>query len=616
MSNQELGRQMRGDGDVFLSLAQNDDSGENDSFEDAKEDHDSVKAKTPRIPGGFPEPVSPRISNARPRSSGQLLSRRHNASLATAGDSRHARHISQPDRSFVSTETAGLGLDREQYTSKYDLRSPKPELLTRARLENMRAFDGNSEYPRVPRHRTSYSVHPLSAETASRRVSGQEELSDSRSVVVMGNGRGHTMPASAGAGVSPPESDSMESQTAPSTVWDELDELKSRINKLEFSGRLPSSSQRNAPGRTSDRPRPATTAPTTISSTPHQMRKTDFPVSEVTAAGSTISGAQGLLRNALSKAKTTLRPHLFRPLEAAVNDVLALASMTGGDGAQETTAASIVNDGTALSDRQLRRKADSMCRNLTDLCIAICDAQTEGGPMQSSPLSARKSHLGTPPSRYARRSMEPDDDVASHAGSEMRRHASRKSISRLDDFRAARGLSPLISESSDSYQTAERSPRTTPKDYAARYTSGELPESRVGPRLELNGGLDPIARAPSRAMTDVASFRQAAPQRLEHLSSGSQRSPGLRETLAARRASANMREGDTFSEAGGSVVSGYTPASRRLTDRPRGPPSEVGSSVSTSRRRIASMEPYSPSLRVGNPPIRSSSLSQRHMAES
>ncbi|GAB7339622.1 hypothetical protein MBLNU457_6217t1 [Dothideomycetes sp. NU457] len=567
---------MRGDGDVFLSLAQNDDSGENDSFEDAKEDHDSVKAKTPRIPGGFPEPISPRISNARPRSSGQLLSRRHDESLATAAVSKHSRHSSLADRPFNPTRNAGLGLDRESYSSKYDLRSPKPELLTRARLENMRAFDGNSEYPRYSHHTTSHSVHLLSTETASRRTSGHEGLGDNRSVVGIENGRGHHMPASAGAIVSPPESDSMESQTAPSTVWDELDELKSRINKLEFSGRLPSMSPRFAPARTTDRPRTATTAPTTISSSPHQTRKTDFPVSEVTVAGSTNSGAQQLLQNALSKAKTTLKPHLYRPLEDAADDVLALASMTSGDGSQGTTfsAASIINGGTGISDRQLRRKADSMCRNLTDLCIALCDAQIEDGLIQSSPLSARKLHLGTPPSRYTRRSMEPDDDVASHGGSEVRRHTSRKSINRLDDFRTARGLSPLVSESSDSYQTAERSPRTTPKDYTARYISGERPESRGGPRLEVNGVLDPTIRAPSRAMTDVASLRQAPSQRREHLSSGSQRSPSLRETLAARRASANMRDSDTFSEAGGSVVSGYTPASRRLTDRPRGPPSE------------------------------------------
>jgi len=616
MSKKELGRQIRGDGDVFLSLAQNDDSGENDSFEDAKEDHDSVKAKTPRIPGGFPEPMSPRISNARPHSSGQFISQRPDESLAA--DSKHARHSSQPDRPFNSTRNAGLGLDRERYTSRYDLRSPKPELLTRARLENMRAFDGNSEYPRYARHRTSYSVHPLSTETASRRISGHEDLGDDRSLAGMGIGPGHNMMTSAGAGVSPPESDSMESQTAPSTVWDELDELKSRINKLEFSGRLPSTSPRNAPGRTTDRPRTATTAPTTISSSPHQTRKAAVPASEVTVAGSTISGAQKLLQNALSRAKTTLKPHLYRPLEASADDVLALASMTGGAGSQETTfsAASMINGGITISDRQLRRKTDSMCRNLTDLCIALCDAQIEDGPIQSSPLSARKLQLGTPPSRYARRSMEPDDDVVSHAGSTMRGHASRKSINRLDDFRSARGLSPLVSESSDSYQTAERSPRTTPKDYTARYVSGERPESRGGPKLELNGGLDPTVRAPSRAMTDVVSFRQAPSQRLEHLSSGTQRSPSLRETLAARRASASMRDSDTFSEAGGSVVSGYTPAPRRLTDRPRAPSSEVGSSVSTSRRRIASMEPYSPSPRLGNPPIRTSSLSQRHMAES
>lgn len=56
------------------------------------------------------------------------------------------------------------------------------------------------------------------------------------------------------------------STTAPSTVWDELDELKSRIRKLELTGKLPSSSA--AAMSTEERPQTATTTVTTMSSSP------------------------------------------------------------------------------------------------------------------------------------------------------------------------------------------------------------------------------------------------------------------------------------------------------------------------------------------------------------
>lgn len=63
------------------------------------------------------------------------------------------------------------------------------------------------------------------------------------------------------------------STTAPSTVWDELDDLKSRIRKLELTGKLPSSSAAAMSSMAGERPRTATTTVTTVSSSPKHKQK-------------------------------------------------------------------------------------------------------------------------------------------------------------------------------------------------------------------------------------------------------------------------------------------------------------------------------------------------------
>lgn len=167
--------------------------------------------------------------------------------------------------------------------------------------------------------------------------------------------------------------ESTTSTNAPSTVWDELDDLKSRIHRLELTGKLPPTSAAALIKSSEDRPPTATTTVTTMSISPRKSA-----AGQQTDAGSSTSSQQGAhsnLHSALSKIKTALSPEVYRALETAANDALALSSMMGAPGQPGpiSGSASVVSGGggPAVTDRQLRRRTDSVCRSLTELCIAL-----------------------------------------------------------------------------------------------------------------------------------------------------------------------------------------------------------------------------------------------------
>lgn len=164
--------------------------------------------------------------------------------------------------------------------------------------------------------------------------------------------------------------ESTTSTNAPSTVWDELDELKSRIHRLELTGKLPPTSAAALIKASEERPPTATTTVTTMSLSPKKSA-----AGQQTDAGSTTSSqreAHSNLHSALTKIKTILSPEVYRALETAANDALALSSMMGTPGQPGPISGSAsVAGGPAITDRQLRRRTDSVCRSLTELCIAI-----------------------------------------------------------------------------------------------------------------------------------------------------------------------------------------------------------------------------------------------------
>ncbi|KAF4974320.1 hypothetical protein FDECE_18676, partial [Fusarium decemcellulare] len=174
------------------------------------------------------------------------------------------------------------------------------------------------------------------------------------------------------------------STTAPSTVWDELDDLKSRIHRLELTGKLPSTSGAAVSRLSDERPPTATTTVTTMSSSPKRVANGNQNT-DVASTTSSHRDSHPILQSALAKSKVLLDAEVFRALESAANDAMALSSMMGtpGQPGPISSGASTIGSGTTVTDRQLRRKADSVCRSLTELCLALGEEVTQTRPRQS-----------------------------------------------------------------------------------------------------------------------------------------------------------------------------------------------------------------------------------------
>ena len=434
-----------------------------------------------------------------------------------------------------------------------------------------------------------------------------------------------------------PES-SAESE-ADDTVWDELDDLKSRIKKLEHTGKAPPNFGHTTSNESSDRPRTATTAPTTIDSSPKHAKQEKQPPGEPaanaepedepleTAAGPNLSTIHPNLHAALAKAKPLLNAPLYRTLEATATDALQLAAMTGSAGPQGTTytAAAIIN-GVTVSDRFVRRKADTMCRNLTDLCLALCEGKHEAASIISSPVTLGTPQQQSPSIRLPRNSLDPNAGLTSRAG--MGRPMSRLEARRTSilgsqagsSFGTSPGLSGGEDMSASEHESTPSNIRSTSLRRLDR-SSSRLQTSRLQQRYdEAADDEDPTVRPVSRAMTDFGRTRPLGPRDYVN-SSTPQRSPSLRDALVARRVSANTaaHEGNLMRVASLGSESG----SRRRFHDPATPPvveeeaGDEGYQVSNSglpshsKRRIMSFGNYGSRRTAGDGPSRSGSLNHR-----
>ncbi|KAK4217997.1 hypothetical protein QBC37DRAFT_369532 [Rhypophila decipiens] len=180
------------------------------------------------------------------------------------------------------------------------------------------------------------------------------------------------------------------STAAPSTVWDELDDLKSRIHRLELTGKIPPTSGAAMSRASDDRPPTATTNATTMSASPKRGSGTGMAPVDTTSTASSQRDSQPILLSALSKTKNLVSAEVFSAIESAATDALALSNMMGAAGLPGpiSSGASTVGTGN-VTDRQLRRKADSICRSLTELCIALADEV--GPPKQPQTLQSQPS---------------------------------------------------------------------------------------------------------------------------------------------------------------------------------------------------------------------------------
>jgi len=391
-------------------------------------------------------------------------------------------------------------------------------------------------------------------------------------------------------------SDTTDSSTSaePSSVWDELDDLKSRIHRLELTGRMPPPTTSRV---SDDRPRTATTNATTMSTSPKQI-----PSKETREV-------QPLLLSALNKTKGQVSSEVFSAIESAAMDALALSSMMGAPGQPGpiSSAASSIGYSGGVTDRQLRRKADSICRSLTELCLALADevsrrkslpvaeslrsppltsstirtrrpsateqTPTEGARPFSTLEQRRKSLLnGTslPNSRYATAPQTPMESSATTTAST----AGRKSSLLLSRFRRSEELEE---QTSDRASTLLLRSRRTEGEESQDAREGRHTSLLLRSRRAANEDEDARVRAPSRAVTEVNTFRgtsrdlsttaaqQSSPDAGTATSALSRRS--LIPSVLSPRTAPNQEGPPTSLASAASAASPVTPA-RKLLERP------------------------------------------------
>ncbi|KAJ6790206.1 hypothetical protein PWT90_10361 [Aphanocladium album] len=289
--------------------------------------------------------------------------------------------------------------------------------------------------------------------------------------------------------------ESTASTTAPSTVWDQLDELKSRINRLEITGKLPSTSGAAVTKMSDERPVTANTTVTTASISPKRQVHVHTDDTISVAAQTVLPN----LQNALVNCKLNLSPEVYKALDSVAQDALGLSAAMGHG--PIPSGASTIGTGSNASDRHLRRKADSVCRSLTELCITLNDdaAYRASAGQQQAPAFASgtpstptfaKSHSGGLP--VSRRSSVVESNIPLS-------HTSPRVMSRFEERRNSllHGAGPPVSLHSNPNNAV-------PNDNSAlgRHSSLFVSRTRQARQEEPDDGRESALSRSRRALTE------------------------------------------------------------------------------------------------------------------
>lgn len=530
--------------DLFLELANDQQDGARPpSRSERVSSRMSFSGKRRSLPA---QTASPSTSELRPRTSGAAFGIRSASRLGNQ-TSDLQRHVDQyrgiPSRATFQADDA-VSVSTRSRTGRPHRYSVMPD---RAQLADS---SRSPELPQYGRRRPSFGNAPSqSYKTRPSQLSSKPQDTHSESPAESSEPK-----------QSLPDSASAESQDED-TVWDELDDLKSRIKKLELTGKLPPTSGAAVSNETSERPRTATTAPTTIDSSPkhekQEKKPEPAPEAELEApepqdaaaanavGGATVANIHPTLHSALAKAKPLLNGALYRSLEATAADALQLAAMTGSAGPQGTaySAAAIIN-GVTVADRHVRRKADTMCRNLTDLCLALCEGKHEAPSIVSSPVTLSTPAKSSPSIQYPRNRLDPNDGLNRSAGRPMSRLEARRTSILGNNAGSSLGPSPVASGEDMSASEQEGTPSNQRSESSRRFgrAVSRLQTSRMQRHGEVGDDEDPTIRSASRAMTELGRGKPSGPR--EYHTPPQQRSVSLRDSLAGRRANAGAYEGN------------------------------------------------------------------------
>ncbi|KAL4980352.1 hypothetical protein BDW66DRAFT_54385 [Aspergillus desertorum] len=419
---------------------------------------------------------------------------------------------SHPNSQKSSPSTRHSSLPYSYSASAYPLddtsRSPQSNLVSSSHstvgLPRSRLSRNNPEDEPIPERRAS--LH----DSRSFRHSGLSTIRSSRQ-------------ASASEVTEKPRYESRQdgtestlSTTAPSTVWDELEDLKSRIKKLELTGKLPPSSQEAMFSPSGDRPRTATTTVTTMSSSPRHRRTSVSGASDTVTAQNPV---HPLLQSALAKVRSVVNKEVYAALEATATDAMALSHLLG-TGQTPSGNVSMVN-GYGPTERQSRRKADSVCRGLTELCLALSDEhgikqQPSGdAAFRISQSNTVDEGTVTPTTLSYRESLNQDPEENAR-----RQSSGLRTSSRLEARRAS------VANHGDLYPSPGNTGQGTklahlPNAPATPATASRL--SRLSVSMRTKGSQEdepydyrnPHTRSVSRSMTDIAaasSTQKASPR--------------------------------------------------------------------------------------------------------
>ena len=439
--------------------------------------------------------------------------------------------------------------------------------------------------------------------------------------------------------------ESSNSTAAPSTVWDELDDLKSRIHRLELTGKMPPASGVAMSRVSDDRPRTATTNATTMSASPKRIPTHDDGNDNVLLPRE----SHPLLFSALRKTKGLVSSDVYRAIESAAREALALASMVGasGESGPISSAASTIGYGGSVTDRQLRRRADGICRNLTELCLALADeadrhkeAQPAATTYENELLSPTSPESATTaiqrrPSAIAEMVTKPEKNPRAPTALEKRRQSmlagttvpsssyTTAPATPLEPMSTGRKSSLLLARirRSGTEEPEETPGRRSSLLFRSRRGGTEEPEENhegrkssflLRSRRTMNDEDDePRIRAPSRAVTEVNGFRGASREYPSAAQSPPENSPLSSLALPRRRfipSSLTSRLLTSNSALSSAAPSPATPA-RRYLDRP----TPLSEPLNSSHSYYASHTPMADKLNTPTPDERSS-LPQRQLS--
>ena len=382
------------------------------------------------------------------------------------------------------------------------------------------------------------------------------------------------------------DTESTVSTTAPSTVWDELDDLKSRIRKLELTGKLPKSSNAAMANSFSERPPTATTTMTTISTSPKRLQMETMPPEGSTVEGQGTVTAHPILYSALAKIKPVINKNLFKALEATASDALTLAAMTGGTGSQGPSqiSASTIGNSNAV-DRQLRRKADSMCRSLTELCIALADDRSEA---EASSIATRPSSRNAIPPVQRSEANRQDMRSFRAASEDPEFTSSSKIMSRLEARRRTSllGSRPLIHKNSPQ-EALTPVPSFNPlAGRLDRVSSVNL--RNHASQEEVDSTIS--RRPPSRATTEISQMRPSPQTQASREYTSQHPMPSLAQLSPSMQSTLPTRKSYFSSSPQTPITPSVQPGSKRYLERSTPPSSADSARLAEARqRRILSL---------------------------